>query len=325
MKLKHGCFVGRVLSFVIFASLFASGCGSTPDLPIVYERNMQFDAQPKMVIVVSFDGLRPDAIPAGEAHHIQSLAEAGVSAKYAHTILPSLTLPSHSSMLSGVKPETHGIYWNGWEPAKGTIKVTTIFDEVKKAGMKTAMIVGKEKFKHLVHPGMVDQFFFHEGDPTIIAEATSTVIREFRPNFLFVHFAHADTVGHKKGWMSSAQLKMIRRTDQGLGRIFKELRDLNLLATTTVIVTADHGGSGKGHGDDSEVSTSIPWYAAGPGIVKSGAGATIDKPITTYDTAATAAALLRVPVPASWDGKPVFDPATTADKSAETTRSTASR
>ncbi len=319
--MKHGSFVGRVLSFALITILAASGCGSTPDLPIVYERNMQFDAQAKMVIVVSFDGLRPDAVAPAEARHIQSLADAGVSAKFAHTILPSLTLPSHSSMLSGVKPETHGIYWNGWEPAKGTIKVTTIFDEAKKAGLKTAMIVGKEKFKHLMHPGMVDQFFFHEGDATIIAEAASTVIREFRPNFIFVHFAHPDVVGHKKGWMSSAQLKTIRRADQGLGRIFKELRSLNLVSSTTVIVTADHGGSGKGHGDASEVSTSIPWYAAGPGI--SSAGSTFDKPITTYDTAATAAALLGVPVPASWDGKPVFEPGMATRNSSDDSRSTA--
>lgn len=290
MHVKHGWFLA--------IALFLSGCAS-PDVPTVYRKDMQFEAKPKMVLIVSFDGLRPDAIAPADAGHLISLAETGISAKSAHTIVPSLTLPSHSSMLSGVSPEKHGIYWNNWDPSKGLIRVTTIFDEAKKAGLRTAMVVGKEKFMHLNHPGSVDSYSFNEGSPDEIAKITEKVIQSSQPQLLFVHFAHPDLVGHDEGWMSPEQFDAIHEADQGFGRILKSLQDLNLLSSTAIIVTSDHGGSGKGHGDASEVSTSIPWLAAGAGITKG----VLDKPIKTYDTAATAAALLRIPIPTSWDGK----------------------
>jgi arylsulfatase A-like enzyme len=206
-------------------------------------------------------------------------------------------------MLSGVSPEKHGIYWNGWDPSKGTIRVPTVFDEAKKLGMRTAMIAGKLKFAHLDHPGSLDRFIIREGDASEIAEVTSRVIRDVRPQLLFVHFAHADNVGHKKGWMTSDQFDAIHDADQAMGEIFQTLQELGLLASTAVIATADHGGSGKGHGDASDTSTMIPWFAVGAGVPKTGA---TDQPVTTYDTAATAAKLLDIPIPADWDGKPVF-------------------
>jgi predicted AlkP superfamily pyrophosphatase or phosphodiesterase len=305
MRLKHGCFTGGIsrTAFIALIAIFFGGCGKGKDVPIVYQKDMQFDARPQMVIIASFDGLRPDAIGPSEAGHLQSLANAGVVAKSARTIEPSLTLPSHSSMLSGVSPAKHGILWNGWDPSKGLIRVPTLFDEAKKKGLRTAMIAGKIKFAHLNHPGSIDRFIIREGDASEIAEVADKTIRELRPQLLFIHFAHADNVGHKEGWMTSDQFDAIHEADQALGQIFHTLVGLNLLASTAVIATADHGGSGKGHGDASDVSVSIPWFAVGAGIPRIG---TIDHPITTYDTAATAAALLDLPIPASWDGKSAF-------------------
>jgi predicted AlkP superfamily pyrophosphatase or phosphodiesterase len=305
MQLKHGCFMGWI-SKLAFASAIAvslGGCGSSSEIPAIYRSDTQFDAKPQMVMIVSFDGLRPDAIAPSEAIHLRSLQDTGVNARAAHTIMPSLTLPSHSSMLSGVTPEKHGIFWNGWDPSKGTIRVPTIFDEAKKLGMRTAMIAGKLKFAHLDHPGSLDRFIVREGGADEIADVTSQVIRDVRPQLLFVHFAHADNVGHKKGWMTSNQFEAIHDADQAMGQIFQTLQELGLLASTAVIATADHGGSGKGHGDASEESTSIPWFAVGAGVPKTGA---TDQAVTTYDTAATAAKLLEIPIPASWDGKSVF-------------------
>ena len=52
-----------------------------------------------------FDGLRPDAISMAGAVNIQSLAARGAYTWTAQTILPSNTLPSHISMLTGYPPE----------------------------------------------------------------------------------------------------------------------------------------------------------------------------------------------------------------------------
>jgi hypothetical protein len=46
----------------------------------------------------------------------------------------------------------------------------------------------------------------------------------------------------------------------------------------------------------------IPWLAVGPGIPQ---GVTLTSHINIYDTAATAAYALNLPIPDRWDGRPV--------------------
>ena len=70
-----------------------------------------------------------------------------------------------------------------------------------------------------------------------------------------------------------------------------------------IIVTADHGGHLKTHGDNIPDDMIIPWVAWGKGVKKN---FTITEPVTTYDTAATALWLLDLPIPAEFDGKPVI-------------------
>ena len=108
----------------------------------------------------------------------------------------------------------------------------------------------------------------------------------------FVHFSNPDDAGHHHGWMTSEYLAALRATDACLGALLDGLAPH--AARMLVIVTADHGGAGRGHGhggDDPEVRT-IPWIARGPGIA---AGTTIDAPVTTLDTPATILAFLALP------------------------------
>ena len=64
------------------------------------------------VILISIDGLRPDAIEQFGAPTLQRLMNEGTYSLKARTILPSSTLPSHTSMLSGEPPDQHHVLWN---------------------------------------------------------------------------------------------------------------------------------------------------------------------------------------------------------------------
>src|SRR5262245_10961319 len=64
------------------------------------------------VILVSIDGLRPDAIAKFEAKTLNQLMREGSYTLSASTILPSKTLPSHTSMLTGQPPAIHHVSWN---------------------------------------------------------------------------------------------------------------------------------------------------------------------------------------------------------------------
>src|SRR5687768_12001173 len=64
------------------------------------------------VVVISIDGLRPDAIAKFNPRTIQRLMKGGSFTLEAKTISLSKTLPSHTSMLTGLDLEQHGVTWN---------------------------------------------------------------------------------------------------------------------------------------------------------------------------------------------------------------------
>ncbi|MCM2323159.1 MAG: alkaline phosphatase family protein [Oligoflexia bacterium] len=300
MRLKVR-WVGVVPLFMAVAG-FLWCCGTAPRIPAVYTAAMRFQPETSRVLIVSFDGLRPDAIDRASALHLQSMREVGAFGT-GDAVMPSITLVNHASMVSGVGPAKHGITWNTYLPEKGTLMVPTMFDLAKKKGLTTAMVAGKEKFLHLARPGTLDRFVLQEGSPLAVAKDALEILQRDRPQLMLVHFRHPDSEGHSGGWLGSSQLDAINEADQGLGTILKGLNEAGLLESTTVIATADHGGNGTTHGSDSEADRTIPWLAVGAEVPLQGA---IPARITQYDTAATAADLLELELPADWDGKSVF-------------------
>jgi predicted AlkP superfamily pyrophosphatase or phosphodiesterase len=72
------------------------------------------------VFIISIDGGKPAVIAQSDMPVLKHLAEAGACTWAASTIYPSITLPSHTSMLTGVGPDKHHILWNSWKPSKGS-------------------------------------------------------------------------------------------------------------------------------------------------------------------------------------------------------------
>ena len=70
-----------------------------------------------------------------------------------------------------------------------------------------------------------------------------------------------------------------------------------------MVVTADHGGHGYGHGTEDPLDVTIPWIAWGRGV---NAGLMANVNINTFDTAPTVLWLLGVEKPEPWDGVPVL-------------------
>ena len=120
------------------------------------------------VVVVSIDGLRPDAIQAYGAATMQRLIREGSSTLSGRTIDPSKTLPSHTSMLTGQLPERHGVLWNTVATAKAeSIELPNMFGLARAQGYTTAAFFSKPKFQ----PLQVD------GDARLLAGAGRLVRR----------------------------------------------------------------------------------------------------------------------------------------------------
>src|SRR4051812_49973711 len=86
------------------------------------------------------------------------MVNTGAATWKAQTVFPSITLVAHTSMLTGLQPAKHHISWNDWIPARGLVKVPTVFGLAKNYGYTTGLYAGKPKFRHLNVPGTLDKF-----------------------------------------------------------------------------------------------------------------------------------------------------------------------
>lgn len=256
------------------------------------------------VIVISIDGGKPASIAKSKMPILESIVRDGASTFQAQTILPSITLPSHTSMLTGVSPAVHKITWNNWVPSKGTVRVPTVFAVAKQAGNSTALFATKDKFKHLNAPSTLDTFSIAAGDAASVARLAANYLSTNKPNLLFVHFPDADYAGHSSGWESPEQLKSLEKVDAAIGVIKNAILNSLNGKTFTLIITGDHGGKGITHGSSAPYDMTIPWIVWG-NVVKP--GYQISKSVVTMDSAATALWLLEVPVPSTWEGSPVTE------------------
>ena len=109
-----------------------------------------------LLVVISVDGLRPDCVTAADAHgakvpHLRKFLHDGTYAQGVTGVIPTVTYPSHTTLVTGVWPAKHGILANqtfdplqknheGWYWYAEDIRVPTLWDAAAAAGRTTASI-----------------------------------------------------------------------------------------------------------------------------------------------------------------------------------------
>jgi arylsulfatase A-like enzyme len=261
------------------------------------------------VVVVSIDGLRPDAISAYGASTLQRLMREGSYTLSATTIHPSKTLPSHTSMLTGQPPERHGVLWNTvMTRDAGSIDLPNVFGVARAHGYSTAAFFSKPKFQPLQVEGTLDYsqapggWFGGWSSERTISDVAK-YLEGARPNVLFVHLTEPDAAGHRAGWMTPEYGRGVRAADSAVGRLISLAEQTYGSGNFSLLVTADHGGHGTNHGSDDPRDVTIPWIAWGQGVRP---GVLIGSAVRTMDTAATMLWLLAVAGPPDWAGQPVI-------------------
>jgi len=251
-------------------------------------------------LFVMIDGLRPDALAQIDCPTLSALIAQGASTLRARSVMPSVTLPCHTSIFHSVPPTRHGIVTNDWQPMARPLP--GLIDVAKAAGRRCATIYNWEPLRNLSQPLSLDFAWYRDlsyqadGDD-LTADAAIRYIPELNPDFAFVYFGTVDTAGHRYGWMSDGYLRQAERVDQQLGRLVAALP-----AGYHMIVQADHGGHERTHGTEMPEDMTIPWIAVGPQIRQ---GYTIDGPVSLLDTAPTLARILGVPAHRDWEGRSV--------------------
>lgn len=314
--------MNRGTSWALFALLclaLNAGCqsfpGRAPMLSIATEDGSPVPARAnrpvpaiERAIVISLDGGRPDVLLRADMPHLRQLVQTGTFTFWARTVPVAVTLPSHTSMLTGVSPERHGVTWNGDVPALDSArpKVPTLFEVAMRYGMSTAMVAGKSKFDALARIGRIDRSWVKGAKDADVGDAAVAMLREHRPEVLFVHFPGADSSGHKEGWGTPQQLDALANIDVQLGKLLATLEELQLRGKTVILISADHGGAGRSHGGNDPRSLHIPWIINGPGI-RPGYDLTQDGRlhVRTEDTFATVCYLLGLEPGGDIDGKAI--------------------
>lgn len=106
----------------------------------------------KYVVLISVDGFRPDFYKdkSWPAVNMQQMVEKGVWAQGVRGIFPTVTYPSHTTLVTGAMAGKHGICYNTifeptgqrgvWNTQASQIKTETLWEAVTKAGMKSASV-----------------------------------------------------------------------------------------------------------------------------------------------------------------------------------------
>jgi arylsulfatase A-like enzyme len=262
------------------------------------------------VVVVSIDGLRPDAIGKYGAPTLQRLMREGSYTLSASTIHPSKTLPSHASMLTGQPPERHGVLWNNVPAAEtDSIDLPTVFGVARAHGYATAAFFSKAKFQPLQVEGTLDYSqapggWFGRWSSERTTSDVAGYLQGARPNLLFVHLTEPDVAGHRFGWMTPEYGRAVLVADGAVSQLIALAEDAYDRGNFSLIVTADHGGHGTDHGSEDPRDVTIPWIAWGKGV---NPGPLAQSDVRTMDTAATVLWLMGVAEPSDWAGQPVVE------------------
>ena len=267
----------------------------------------------KHVIVIGVDGMSPDGIRQAPTPHLDRLMAEGASTLRARAVLPTSSSPNWASMIMGAGPELHGITSNAWEVDQHTLppavaggegRFPTIFSVLRaqRPAAEIGAIYHWEGFGRLYQKAALSHDE-HQASEALTTEAALAYLTEQRPLFTFIHLDHVDHAGHHDGHGSAAYYASVARADSLIGRILAALQDEGMAEQSLVLVTADHGGIGYGHGGETPEEIEIPFILWGRGVK---AGYAIGRQVMTYDNAPTLAWALGLERPAAWTGRPVL-------------------
>ena len=285
----------------------------------------------RSIVLISIDTCRADHLgcygfPKPTTPNIDAVAREGI--RFENTISPvPLTLPAHTSMLTGTNPIYHGVHHNlGYQASPENLTLPEI---LKEQGYTTAAFIGafvldarfgldqgfdnyNDEFEE-VHLAPI----INEGLQERKAFETSRLAGEWLEEnrldkfFLFLHFydPHFDynppesTASQFPDDLYSGE---IAYTDAAIGQVIDKLKELDLYKSSLVIITADHGEMLGEHGEKTHGffiyrnALRVPMIFRIPGSqkVKSIAGLT-----SIIDIVPTVCQMLDIEIPAQVHGK----------------------
>ena len=238
-----------------FLLLWLAGCANFPAAPATAQKSHP-------LILVSIDGFRWDYLQKFDAPHLRALAAAGVHATRMTPCFPSKTFPNHYSLVTGLRPEHHGIVSNTFhDPA---LAATFVYSRSECATDPRWWQAGEPVWITAVKQDVRSACFFWPGSEAEIHGARPHYYRPFdmkltsaqrvdgllawfdlppaeRPRFCTLYFDIVDTAGHRFGPDAPETAAAVKTADDAIGRLLDGLAQRGLRDTAGIVVVSDHG------------------------------------------------------------------------------------
>jgi len=266
------------------------------------------------VFLIGLDGWGSYSVGRAEMPNVGSLMESGCYTLKKRSVLPSSSAVNWASMFMGAGPELHGYtQWGSRTPELPSRTVNehgifpTIFSELRKAmpDAEIGVLYDWDGIKYLVDTLALSRYAQapdYKRYPTALCDMACDYIAECKPTLLAVCFDEPDHTGHADGHDTPAYYAKLKELDSYVGRILKAIEAAGIYDDSIVIVTADHGGVGKGHGGKTLCEMETPFIIAGKGIRR---GGSFEQSMMQFDCASTLAWIFGLEQPQVWIGRPM--------------------
>jgi predicted AlkP superfamily pyrophosphatase or phosphodiesterase len=208
--------------------------------------------------------------------HLRRMLREGRYAQGVIGVWPTITWPSHTSLITGVRPDQHGILGNRRPKSQGGdyywtvdfLKAPTLWQAAGQHGLTTASVTwpvtvdasinfdlpeyfqrrngGSMDLLSVAHkstPGLVDEiaraypsFPQQWVDDRTRTQAALFLLKQKAPDLLLVHFVDLDSEEHDQGPFETNANAILERTDELIGEIL-----LALPADYQLALVSDHG------------------------------------------------------------------------------------
>lgn len=227
------------------------------------------EAKAPVTILISIDGFRPDYLSRGVTPNLSRLAASGASGPMRPSF-PSKTFPNHWTIVTGLRPDRHGIVANRMEDPARPREVFTmgtddpywwntaepIWVDAERAGIRSGtqfwpgsnVQVGGTKAAHWPYTisGGTRPEDWTQFNQAISEEQRVNGVLDWlrrplriRPAFLTLYFDTVDTIGHQFGPSDPRTTQAVAEVDKRIGDLLDGLAELNQPAN--LVILSDHG------------------------------------------------------------------------------------
>ena len=268
----------------------------------------------KHVIYIGLDGWGSYSVEKADMPNVKALMAEGCWTLQKRAVLPSSSAVNWATMFMGACPELHGYTTWGSKTPEIPSRVVyknnifpTMFQLLRDAQPEAEIgcLYEWDGIKYLVDTLATS---YHAQTPKgkeytdEMCKMSVNYIKEKKPVLGAFIWDNPDHVGHAAGHDTPEYYANLKELDGYIGEVIQATKDAGIYEDCIFIVTSDHGGINKGHGDKSMQEVETPFIIAGKGVKK---GGEIQESMMQFDCAPTVLHIFGLEGPQVWTGRPM--------------------